>query len=192
MTFFLLCAMFTSMKTPILETDRLILRPTSMDDAPAIQKYFDNWNVIKNLSVAIPWPYPADGAETFIRESILPQMKTGKAHFWVITIKEQSNEAVGGISFGIDREKCEDHGHRGFWLAEPFWGQGLMTEAITAVNGFVFDDLGIDKFYVMNVADNIASKRVKEKTGAKFVRYGELEHHSGTSKAEVWEVSKDD
>lgn len=163
-----------------------------MDDAPAIQKYFDNWNVIKNLSVAIPWPYPADGAEQFLRDCVVPRSEEGKELFWVLIPKEGEQEAIGVISFRIEKYENDECGPRGFWLAESFWGQGLMTEAVAVVNDFVFDRLGFDSFCVCNAVDNIGSRRVKEKTGAKFVRYGELEHHSGTSKTEVWEVSKGD
>jgi len=55
------------MDTPTLQTDRLILRPLALPDAPAIQRHFSNWNVIRNLSKVVPWPYPDDGAETFTR-----------------------------------------------------------------------------------------------------------------------------
>jgi len=67
------------MKTPALETERLILRPLTLDDAPAIQKYFNDWHIIKNLSKAVPWPYPANGAENFIKENALPRMNN-KGH----------------------------------------------------------------------------------------------------------------
>jgi len=55
------------MATPILTTERLTLRPLALSDAPAIQRHFDNWNIIRNLATVVPWPYPADGAESFVR-----------------------------------------------------------------------------------------------------------------------------
>jgi [ribosomal protein S5]-alanine N-acetyltransferase len=59
--------MMWQMKTPLLQTERLILRPIAMSDAPAVQRHFNNWNIIRNLSTVVPWPYPPDGAESFIR-----------------------------------------------------------------------------------------------------------------------------
>jgi RimJ/RimL family protein N-acetyltransferase len=53
------------MLTPRLETERLILRPMALSDAPAIQRHFNNWNIIQNLATVVPWPYPADGAGDF-------------------------------------------------------------------------------------------------------------------------------
>ena len=58
------------MQTPLFKTERLILRPITLSDAPAVQKHFNNWNIIQNLSTAVPWPYPPDGAESFIRAEL--------------------------------------------------------------------------------------------------------------------------
>ncbi len=55
------------MNTPTIQTSRLILRPLALSDAPAIQRHFNNWNIIRNLASVVPWPYPDDGAETFVR-----------------------------------------------------------------------------------------------------------------------------
>jgi ribosomal-protein-alanine N-acetyltransferase len=66
-----------------------------------------------------------------------------------------------------------------------------MTEAITAVNDFAFNTLGIESFYVCNAATNVASRRVKQKTGAEFVGYVELPHHDGQSRSEKWRVTRE-
>ena len=63
-----------------------------------------------------------------------------------------------------------------------------MTEAVSAVNDFLFFKLGIESFIVANVKSNARSKRVKEKTGATFLRMDVLPHHTGESETEVWEV----
>ena len=65
-----------------------------------------------------------------------------------------------------------------------------MTEAISAVNDFAFHSLGIESFFVCNVATNEASRRVKQKTGAEFVGYIELLHHDGQSRSEKWKVTR--
>ena len=177
------------MKTPILETPRLILRPITLEDAPSIQKHFNNWNIIKNLAAAVPWPYPDDGAYTHIYNDLLPEIKAGNSHAWVIVIKTQGLDAVGIIHFRFQDKKKQ--GNRGFWIAEKYHGQGLMTEAISAVNDFVFDELKIDSFTVMNAFSNVASRRVKEKTGAIYVGLQDSPHHNGDKQSEVWEVTKE-
>ena len=47
--------------TPVLETDRLFLRPLELGDADQIQEIFPQWEVVRYLSAEIPWPYPMDG-----------------------------------------------------------------------------------------------------------------------------------
>ncbi len=66
-----------------------------------------------------------------------------------------------------------------------------MTEAITAVNDFAFQALGIESFHVCNAASNAASRRVKQKTGAEFVGHVDLPHHDGQSKAERWIATRE-
>src|SRR5579872_7069779 len=142
------------METPIIQTARLILRPLALSDAPAIQRHFNNWNVIKNLASVVPWPYPDGGAEGFIRQQLEKIAAGEKSYQWVLVLRSGDGQAVGNISFRAE-ENLE--GNRGFWLAEPYWNRGLMTEAVTAVNDFVFNTLGIESFYVLNASSNIGS-----------------------------------
>ncbi len=177
------------MDTPVIQTQRLILRPLALSDAPAIQRHFNNWNIIKNLTAIVPWPYPDDGAETFIRQQ-LEKIAAGEEDYqWVLVVRFGDGEAIGSINFRPRSDSAK--GNRGFWLAEPYWNQGLMTEAVAAVNDFAFKTLGIESFYVCNAASNEASRRVKQKTGAEFVGDIELLHHSGQTKSEKWKVTRE-
>lgn len=177
------------MKTPLIETRRLILRPMALADAPAIQRHFNNWNIIRNLAAVVPWPYPDDGAKVFI-ERELEKIAAGEESFqWVLVLKSDDGEAIGNINF---RPRAESRkGNRGFWLAEPYWNRGLMTEAIAAVNDFAFLTLGIESFFVCNAVGNAGSRRVKQKTGAEFVGLIELPHHNGETRAEKWKVTRE-
>lgn len=56
---------------PELETKRLILRPLELADADQIQILFPQWEIVRYLARRVPWPYPPDGALTFIRDSRL-------------------------------------------------------------------------------------------------------------------------
>jgi RimJ/RimL family protein N-acetyltransferase len=174
--------------TPELQTLRLVLRPLALTDAAAIQRYFNNWNIIQKLATVVPWPYPDDGAETFIKGELAKLAAGEEIYNWVLVLRSGNGEAIGNIRLRPNSDAPK--GNRGFWLAEPFWNQGLMTEAIAAVNDFAFGTLGIDSFYVCNVISNVASRRVKQKTGAEFVGYIEVPHHNGQSKAEKWRVTR--
>jgi [ribosomal protein S5]-alanine N-acetyltransferase len=173
--------------TPTLQTSRLILRPLALTDAPAIQRHFNNWNIIKNLASVVPWPYPDNGAESFVRQQLKKIAAGEHSYHWVLVMRSGDDQAIGNISF---RPAENLKGNRGFWLAEPYWNQGLMTEAVAAVNEFVFNTLGVESFYVLNASSNIGSRRVKQKTGAEFVGHAELSHHNGEQKAEKWKVTR--
>ncbi|MGH3631037.1 MAG: GNAT family N-acetyltransferase, partial [Sciscionella sp.] len=56
--------------TPTLQTARLILRPLRLEDAPAVQRQFPHWEIVRWLNPVVPWPYPRDGAETNIRDCL--------------------------------------------------------------------------------------------------------------------------
>jgi ribosomal-protein-alanine N-acetyltransferase len=178
-----------SMNTPTLQTRRLILRPLALSDAPAIQRHFNNWNIIKNLASVVPWPYPDDGAETFIKQQLEKIAAGEEIYQWVLVPQAGDGQAIGNIHFRP--RVASPKGNRGFWLAESCWNRGLMTEAIASVNDFAFRTLGVESFYVCNVVSNAASRRVKQKTGAEFVGYIELPHHNGQSKSERWKVTRE-
>ena len=172
------------MKTPTLETKRLILRPVTLEDAPVLQKHFNNWNIVKYTRA--PWPLAEDAAESHLRDEVLPAIAEGKHITWVIVPKGEA-EAVGRIDYRF----YDDPPDRGFWLAEPYHGQGLMTEALTATQDYVFFDLGIERFVVCNDKSNIGSRRVKEKCGAVFLHErSDCENHLGNCE-EVWEVTRE-
>ena len=100
------------MDTPIIQTSRLILRPLALSDAPAIQRYFNNWNIIRNLALVVPWPYPGDGAQTFI-ELQLERIAAGEEIFqWVLVLQSGDGEAIGNIHFRPRSDKPK--GNRGF------------------------------------------------------------------------------
>jgi [ribosomal protein S5]-alanine N-acetyltransferase len=175
--------------TPTLQTERLILRPLSLSDAPAIQRHFNNWNIIQHLAQVVPWPYPENGAETFIARELERVAEGQVIYNWMLVLRGGDGEAIGNIRL---RPWADDpKGNRGFWLAERYWNQGLMTEAVTAVNDFAFRVLGVDVLHVCNAVANEASRRVKQKTGAEFVGYIEVPHHNGQSRSEHWKVTRE-
>lgn len=177
-----------SKPVPTLKTKRLLLRPLTLDDAAGYSKYFIDYEVIRHLSSAVPWPYPKDGVADYLRAIILPAQGTDR-WAWGIFLQDNSSELIGCID--LWQEGCPEN--RGFWLGKPFWGQGLMTEAAEVVTNFAFRELGFDKLIFSNALGNTRSRRVKEKTGARLVgtRPAKFVDPSLTE-AETWELTKDD
>ncbi len=173
------------MVTPVLETPRLILRPVELDDAHAIQRLLPHENVVRYMT-SIPWPYPGDGAEQYLQEVLLPAVEAGKQLSWAITRQADVTELIGAIDYIHDPG---DAGNRGFWLAEAYWGRGLMTEAVDAVERYVFGDLGVRSMVVKNAEPNTASSRLKKRNGARLIEVRSEQYVGGTYPTEVWEIT---
>lgn len=173
---------------PTFETKRLILKEVSLADVPSYEKYFVDYEVIGHLSAAVPWPYPKNGVEEFLKTVILPQQ--GKDRWlWGLYRKEKSDEVIGCVD--LWREGRPEN--RGFWLGRPFWGNGYMTEAVEPVMNYAFNELGFEKLTFANAVGNSRSRRIKEKTGARLidVRPAKFVNPSYTEH-EVWELTKED
>ncbi len=172
---------------PVLHTERLTLRPMQLADAPAIQRRFNDWEVVKYLNGDhVPWPYPDDGAETHLRVSLEKRAR----YYWAITLRQAPDDAIGLISIqpddGVSREQ------RGFWLAREFWGRGLMTEAAERVTEYAFLELGWPHLWLDNAEANTGSHRVKEKQGAVIVDRVPAKWVSGEGMKVVWLLKRED
>jgi RimJ/RimL family protein N-acetyltransferase len=122
---------------PVLETERLLLRPLELADADQVQRLFPQWEIVQYLNAVVPWPYPEDGALSYFRDRALPAMARGDEWHWTLRRKQNPAQVIGAI--GLIRG---DHDNRGFWLAPDWQRRGLMTEAVIAVNDYCFDVLG--------------------------------------------------
>jgi len=173
---------------PTFKTSRLLLKPVTEADIPAYEKHFIDYEVIRHLAAAVPWPYPADGVRKFVLDYILPTQ--GKNHWvWGIFLKQAPDELIGVVDLWTPG-KPE---HRGFWLGRKFWGQGYMTEAVAPVNDFAFDQLGFEKLIFSNAKGNTHSHRVKVKTGARLLGNGAGKFvDPAYHETEEWELTKEE
>jgi [ribosomal protein S5]-alanine N-acetyltransferase len=174
--------------TASLETRRLLLRPLQLTDAAQTQLLFPHWEIVKFLTRQIPWPYPPDGALTYYRDVALPAIARGEQWHWTLRLRAAPEEHIGSI--GLIAK--EDHATRGFWLGSAWQGQGLMTEAATAVNNYCFDALGFHLLRIPKAVDNVTSRRVSEKTGMRVAATEERDYISGRLSTEIWELTADE
>jgi ribosomal-protein-alanine N-acetyltransferase len=170
-----------------LHTARLLLRPLQLADAPQTQRLFPQWEIVKYLNAIVPWPYPAEGALTYYRDTALPAIVRGNEWHWTLRLKKSPKKHIGVISLHKDAAD-----NRGFWLGLPWHGQGLMTEAVIAVNDFWFDVLGFETLRAPKAIGNLASRRISEKTGMRMVAMEERNFVSGRSSCEIWEITAND
>ena len=79
-----------------------------------------------------------------------------------------NGEAVGGIGLHPKEDIERMNAELGYWLAEPFWGKGIITKAITQIVDFGFKTYDITRIFARPFGTNLASQRVLEKAGFKF------------------------
>jgi ribosomal-protein-alanine N-acetyltransferase len=175
--------------TPVLHTRRLVLRPVRSKDVPVIQRRFPRWEVVRWLDAKIPWPYPSDGAATFVA-TCLEEMARGEKCHWAIVPKTGPADLIGLINLWPDDGTTS--GQRGFWLDPEFQRQGLMTEAADRVTDYAFRELGWPWLWLTNAKDNIASRRIKERQGARLVDLLIAQSVSGQVEQMVWQLTRDE
>jgi len=173
--------------TPMLETSRLWLRPLELADAEQIQAIFPHWEVVRLLASRVPWPYPPDGAYTYIRDIALPAVERGDEWHWMLRLKTQPDQLIGGINLTKG-----DKDNRGFWLGLPWQRRGLMSEACEIVTNFWFETLQFPVLRVPKAIGNIASRRISEKSGMRLVATEERDYVSGRFLSEIWEITADE
>jgi RimJ/RimL family protein N-acetyltransferase len=149
-------------KQPSLSTARLVLRPFSREDAPALQKLVGD-KKIASTTLNIPHPYEDGMAETWI-ETHQPRWLDGRLAVFAIT--EPSAGLVGAISLTIER--AHERAEAGYWIGVPFWGRGYASEALVALIDFGFNQLGLHRIQASHLTRNPASGRVMLKAGMKY------------------------
>ncbi len=153
---------------PTLKTERLLLRPFRAEDAPAVHTHCGSWNVARMLT-RVPHPYTYEMAESWIVSHEADWNSGDEITFCI----DLDGIAVGAISL---RRKEPGIYMLGYWLGEPWWGQGFATEAASRTVRFAFEDLGAEKLTSGHFMDNPASGRVLEKCGFRYT--GEGTEHS--------------
>ena len=174
--------------TPILTTPRLRLRPLALSDAPAIQRRFGQWEVVRHLHAGIPWPYPDEGALTNVVECHERRARDAQ-FYWTITPKDGPDEAIGRIDLWPDDGERREM--RGFWLDPEWQGQGLMTEAAERVTAYAFEDLAWPLLYLSNAEANHASHRIKEKQGAVIIDRSPGHYVGGDDVKVTWRLTRE-
>jgi RimJ/RimL family protein N-acetyltransferase len=152
-----------------IRTARLVVRPVRDSDDERLFHLFANWEVIRWLS-SPPWPYTRADMQSFIREQAKSTSEDPESRFAI---------TLGGEPIGIIGVRMRPASHLqraagpnvGYWLGQPYWGHGYMTEALHAVIERVFATLSADAIYCGAFVGNDASLRVQGKVG--FVRNGE-------------------
>lgn len=136
----------------------MLLRPGWREDAPALFQAIADERIVRNLATA-PWPYTPADAEAFLARD----RPADQAACLIFLRTEGAPRLVGGIGFG--RKPGDADAEFGYWIARPWWGQGIATEAGTALLANARDSLRLPRLVAGHFTDNPASGRVLQKLG---------------------------
>ncbi len=145
----------------IIKTKKFILRPFRMSDAEGVVKAVNNKIIARN-TLAIPCPYKLKDAKWWLRTSMPRNKKMIQVNFCI----EIDGEVAGSV--GLHSISKEHKAEIGYWLAEKYWGKGLMTEAVREVTKFGFEKLKLRRIYAHAFPFNKTSMNVLKKNGFKF------------------------
>lgn len=134
------------------------LRKYTIDDLERLVKYADNPKVAHFLMDQFPHPYTLSQGEKFIA---LTETFDPTRNFAI----EVDSEFCGGIGIHPQEDIFRKNAELGYWLAEPYWGKGITTEAVKQIIQYGFETFDITRIFARPYGTNIASQRVLEKAG---------------------------
>ena len=163
------------MKTAILETDRLILRPFNTADA---QDVFCCWESDADVAKYMFWSSHNDIEKT--KEWIsfeLEQISKNDWYRFAIVLKE-TNELIGtGLIYYEDEVSCWEIGYN---LGKKYWGKGYTTEAMKEIIMFAAQELHVTEIVGRFAKENPNSRNVMQKLGFKYEKDFDYECNNGT------------
>lgn len=152
------------MLQPNLESNRIFLRPFTLEDAPIVQNFVSDKRVAETTA-GIAHPYPNGEAKEWISGHAACWEKMDTAHFAIVV--SETSELVGAISLmDINHQAAE----LGYWVGFPHWARGYCTEATITLCNYGFSTLGLNVVIAKYLATNQSSGSVLRKCG--FIRTG--------------------
>jgi RimJ/RimL family protein N-acetyltransferase len=147
----------------ILHTDRLILRSWEEKDAEDLYKYASH----PEVGPIAGWPVHTSVENS--REVIRDVLSAPDTYAMVL---KETGHPVGSIGLMVGEASNlrvpDNEGEIGYWIGVPYWGQGLVPEAVREIMRYGFEDKQLDKIWCGYFEGNTKSKRVQEKCGFHF------------------------
>ena len=145
---------------PLLSTARLRLRRFDAEDAAQVQGLAGDAQVA-DTTLVIPHPYPDGAAQAWIAGHA-DDWAAGRSVTWAIA-RSGDGALLGAVALRL--RLANHHAVAGYWVGREHWGQGVATEALSAVLAWGFDGLGLHRIEATHLRRNPASGRVMEKAG---------------------------
>ncbi len=134
------------------------LRPWRIEDLDSLVGYANNYNIAKNMADVFPHPYTFENGKGFIQMA----NQSNPPHILAI---EVDGAAAGGIGIHPQQDIYRKNAELGYWLAEPYWGKGIISRAIVHMVAYGFKNWDITRIYARPFGTNIPSQKALEKSG---------------------------
>jgi 8-oxo-dGTP diphosphatase len=174
-----------------LKTDRLTLRPLHPNDAEALHRLVNDWEVTRTLQ-EIPYPYPRSLADDWIASTI-EQLAEGSAYHLAITGQDGPNEMLVGV-VGLRMDRSGRTARLGYWVGRAFWRHGVATEAARRLTSWALANLNVDLIVAEVFEGNEPSRAVLRRVGFRQAGIGmRTSLTTGTERmVTVFEATRDD
>lgn len=147
----------------ILHTERLILRPFTLEDASSVEILASDIEMAKT-TLHIPHPFPDDLAVHWI-ERYNEKMERGSSYSFAIVLKD-SMQLVGCVMLFVAHN--HKRGELAYWIGKSYWDNGYATEAANKMIEFAFQQLKVNRIWAAIMKKNIASIEVMKKLGLTY------------------------
>ena len=150
--------------TGTLETERLILRRFTLEDA---QPMYNNWASDPEVTKYLMWPtHTGVDVTRAILEDWIPHYEEDNYYHWAIVLKELG-EPVGSMAV-VRQDDLAQTAHIGYCIGRRWWHKGITSEALKAVMDYLFDEVGINRIESRHDPRNPNSGKVMQKCGMKY------------------------
>ena len=147
-----------------LETERLILRQFTINDAECI---FKNWANDDEVTKYLSWPAHKNINETIsIREKWMKEYEKKDFYQWAIVLRE-INEPIGSIS-AVKKDDDIKMVHIGYCIGKNWWNMGITSEALNALIKYFFEEVGVNRIESRHDPNNPNSGKVMAKCGMRY------------------------
>ena len=140
-------------------TTMIELREFKIEDEELLVSYLNTESVTKFISAKLPQPYTKEAAAWWV--------STG-SKIGIVKAITKNGELIGSISAIIGEFERQKSAEIGYWIAQPFWGQGFGSQALAEFSKAIFQNTEIVRLYAPVFEGNTASARVLEKCGFKL------------------------
>jgi len=157
------------MTTVFLETERLLLRRFSMADVDNLVELDGDPEVMRYINGGKPTP--RDEIQNDVLPAFLEYYENFDGYGFWAAIEKSTGDFLGWFNFRPDKESGSNDPELGYRLRRSAWDRGFATEGSRALIDKGFTEFGVQRVFASTMKVNMASRRVMEKAGLRFVRH---------------------